>query len=364
MTKSREHSAISRGQRLGSVDYTMLSIPLVGFLTLLVPLFLALFYYGPMGTQNGQFVVADCTRTTIQDDEASYACSGEFLPSDGSDPITQPPHWYSAEGKIMEPGDTVAMTLYENDNLVREGSSPVIYQILFTGGGAFAFVGIFILWAYVARWFASRKGTRDAPAATGAPAVDSMGGVSSPDLAPTDIDPSRGLSRLTGLPVQANGWDAEPPRQRRARVGLVEIMLAVSLAGTVLAITLASTAEIQRNAVPHATGTITVANCATSLDLDVGRLRPYVYCEGPFSAEESHNTAAFVPADRVAFEPHTNKVYPAGEVVPVKVYSDGAVRDSAGPDPKAVQGIIWAITLAGTSLLLGGLLWLGRSARR
>lgn len=367
MTKTRQRSAISRGQRLGSVDYTMLSIPLVGFLTLLVPLFLAIFYYGPMSTQNGQFTVADCTRTSLEDGEASFACSGEFLPDDGSDTITRPPHWYSAEGKIFEPGDEVAMTLYENDNLVREGTSPVIYQILFISGGSFAFVGIFILWAYVARWFASRKRARDAPAATDTPTVragDSSDTATSLDLAPTDSDPASGPSVVTGLSVQANGWDAEPPRERRARVGLVGIMLVVSLAGTVTAFTLAGTAQMQRNAVPHTAGTVTIANCATSLDLDIGRLRPYVYCEGPFTAAESNDRAAFVPTDRVAFEPHKNKVYLADEVVPVTVYRDGAVRDSGGPDPKAVSGIIWGITLAFTSVLLWGLLWLSRSARR
>jgi hypothetical protein len=371
MTKTRQRSTIARGQRLGSVDYTMLSIPLVGFLTLLVPLFLAIFYYGPMSTQNGQFVVADCTRTSLEDGEASFACSGEFLPDDGSDTITRPPHWYSAEGKIFEPGDEVAMTLYENDNLVREGTSPVIYQILFISGGSFAFVGVFILWAYVARWFASRKRARDdTSAATSTPTVihPAPTGVelapTDIDLAPTDVDPAHGPSRLTGLPVQANGWDAEPPVERRARVGLVGIMLVVSLAGTVAAFTLAGTAQIQRNAVPHTTGTVTIANCATSLDLDIGRLRPYVYCEGPFTAAESDDRTAFVPTDRVAFEPRDNKVYQADEVVPVTVYRDGGVRDSEGPDPRAVPGIIWGITLAFTSVLLCGLLWLSRSARR
>jgi hypothetical protein len=364
MTKTRQRSAIARGQRLGSVDYTMLSIPLVGFLTLLVPLFLAIFYYGPMSTQNGQFVVADCTRTSLEDGEASFACSGEFLPDDGSDTITRAPHWYSAEGKIFKPGDEVAMTLYENDNLVREGASPVIYQILFISGGSFAFVGVFILWAYVARWFASRKrGRDDAPAATSTPTVI-LPAPTGVELAPTDVDPAHGTSRLTGLPVQANGWDAEPPMERRTRVGLVGIMLMVSLAGTVIAFTLAGTAQTQRNAVPHTTGTVTVANCATSLDLDIGRLRPYVYCEGPFTAAESDDRAAFVPTDRVAFEPRENKVYLADEVVPVTAYGDGAVRDSEGPDPKAVPGIIWGITLAFTSVLLWGLLWLSRSARR
>jgi hypothetical protein len=357
MTKSRQRSAISRGQRLSSVDYTMLSIPLVGFLTLMVPLFLSLFYYGPMITQDGQFSVVDCTRTSTQDDEASFACSGEFVPDDESEPITRPPHWYSAEGKIFEPGETVAMTLYENDNLVREGSSPVIYQILFVSGGSFAFVGIFILWAYIARWFARRKGTVDAPADSD-PSTEIAG---EPD--PTDVDPDRGRSRLTDLPVQVNGWDAEDPRERRARVGLVGIMLVVTVAGAVIAFALASTAEIQRNAVPHATGTVTVANCATSLDLEIARLRPDVYCEGPFSAGEPTD-ASFIPTDRVAFEPHNHKVYLADEIVPVTVYKDGAVRDSGGPDPDAVSGIIWGITLAGTSLLLGGLMWLSRSARR
>jgi hypothetical protein len=366
MTTPRRRKAISRGRRFGSVDYTLLSIPTVGFLALLVPLILHLFYYGPMTTQDGDFTVVDCTRSSAESDEASYMCSGEFTPNDGSDPITRLPHWYSAEGKILEPGDTIAMTLYENDLLVREGSSPMIYSIMYIAGGSFACVGVFILWAYVARWFARKEPDQDAPAPTGSdpdlvPATPARGSAAD-DPAPTDIDTSRKPSRLTGLPIQANGWDAEPPEERRGRVGLVVVMLAVSLLGTVIGFGSAVGAEVQRSAIPHTLGAVTISTCTVDMDLDIGSRYPSIYCEGAFVATATDEPETYRAADRIGFEPHSHKVYSPGETVPVKAYQDGAVRDSSGPDPRAVPGIAWGLTLSFTSILLGGVVWLSRSA--
>ncbi|PRY69697.1 hypothetical protein B0I08_102374 [Glaciihabitans tibetensis] len=350
MTEPHHRRAISRGRRLGSVDYVLLSIPLAGFLTLLVPLLLSLFYYGPMDTQDGEFTVADCTRLSDGEDEASYACSGEFVPADGSDPITRIPHLFSAEGKILEPGDTVDLTLYENDTLVRQGETPMVYEALYIAGGSFAFVGVFILWAYVARWFARGRADPNAPEAP-APGTDRA---SAADF---------GSATLTGLPVQPNGWDAEPPLARRARVGTVGVLLAVSLIGTVIGFGAAIGASAQRNATPHSDGAVTIANCTVNLEIDTSNRFPFVSCEGRFAEDENADNNYGV-SERIAFEPEQHKVYEPGESVPVTVYQDGEVRDSTGLDPRAVPGIIWGITLAGVSFLLGGVLWLSRSATR
>ena len=356
MTTPRRRRAISRGRRFGSVDFALLSIPTVGFLALLVPLILQLFYYGPMITQDGDFAVVDCTRSSVDDDEASFMCSGEFIPDDGSAPITRLPHWFSDEGKILEPGDSIAMTLYENDLLVPQGSSPTIYSIMYVAGGSFAFVGVFILWAYIARWFGRRRQDPDALAASDR-ALD--------ELAPTDIDPTRKPPRSPfQRPVQVNGWDAESRGERGFRVGLIDVLLVVSLLGTVLAFGSAGVGELQRNAKPHTMGQVTISSCSVNMDVEIGSRFPSVYCEGAFVAAETDDAETYRVADQIGFEPHTHKVYSLGETVTVKAYQDGAVRDSAGPDPRAVPGIVWGIALAFVSLLLGGLMWLSRSARR
>jgi hypothetical protein len=357
MTKPRHSRAISRGRRFGSVDYVLLSIPLVGFLTLLMPLALSLFYYGPMTTQNGEFGVVDCTRLSANDDEASYACSGEFVPTNGSDPITRPPHVFSDEGKMPEPGDTLDLTLYENDALVTQGESPLVYTILYVSGGSFAFVGVFILWGYLARWRARNKPRE----ALNTLDEDDADAASSRTGSPPQSE--FGTSALTNLPIQPNGWDAETRSSRYGHVSWAIALLALSLVGTVVGFGSAVGAAVHRTTIPHSSGVVTIADCTVDLQIDTSNRRPVVACQGAFT--ETENAAnTYMVSDRVEFEPEDHKTYEVGESVPVTVYQDGEVRDSTGLDPRSIPGLVWGITLAGTSILLGGLLWLSRAATR
>jgi hypothetical protein len=336
----------------------MLSIPLVGLLTLLMPLVLSLYYYGPMTTQNGEFTIFDCTRLSADEDEASYACTGKFVPADGSDPITRPPHVISDEGKMPEPRDTLELTLYESDALVTQGESPLVYKILYVSGGAFAFVGVFILWGYLARWLARNKArnTSDTDDADSA----SSRSDSRPDGAP---EPELGSSSITGLPIQPNGWDAESPSSRYGRVWWVIALLALSLISTVIGFGSAVGAAVHRSAIPHSTGVVTIENCDVDLYIDTSNQRPIVACDGRF--DETENAAnSYAVSDRVEFQPEDHKTYEVGELVPVTVYQDGEVRDSTGLDPDALPGIVGGITFTGTSILLGGMLWLSRTATR
>ena len=350
MTTPRRRRAISRGRRFGSVDYALLSIPTIGFLTLLVPLVLQLFYYGPMTTQDGEFSIVDCTRLSTSDDEASYACSGTFTPADGSDPITRLPHLFGDEGKMPEPGDTVDLTLYESGALIRQGESPTLYKMLYIAGGSFAFVGVFIVWAYVVRWFGRKNEDPDA-AEVATPPQGSAG------------QPTLGTSALTGLPIQPNGWDAEPRAARFARVGVVGILLALSLIGAVIGFGFVIGDVVQRSATPHSTGVVTIEKCDVDLAIDTSNRFPFVSCEGPF-VESDNADNNYVVSELVTFEPEQHKAYVAGESVSVTVYQDGTVRDNTGLEPRSVPGLVWGIALSGVSVLLGGLIWLSGAATR
>ena len=336
MTPATHANRFARGTRFGVVDVVLLSIPVTAIVALLMPLLLSVFYYGPMAKQEGVYTVSGCERSSSEEGEAGFSCTGVFLPDDGSEPVTRRPHVFVDVGKILESGDDVALTLYENDSMVLAGDVPVLYEIFWTVGGAFGFVGIIIIASYLARWL--RSGRRTTAEET-----------------PTSL--------MTRLPIQENGWDAEHPVLRKFRMGWIGLVLLVCTLGAMVGFGVAIGAQLQRTGVAHAAGVMTVESCEIGTDLD-SNLRVPVYCLGTFrpNAGEAGNVEV-MPAI-IGLYPWSHKEYEPGERVAVEVYEDGIVKDDFGPDPAAIPGMVWGIAFGFAALLAGGVWWLSLAAVR